>query len=156
MNYPCPTDCHQILNRNWPSLGFKPVADIMFPNPLRLWLLNTWAQCMALNSFCALTFTIEALIVACLQYKSFEKNMGKGEIARNEQFLLFPTVFLPYLRTFWHFYQIKNCRLQSLFIWKSLKFVVWERVNGLRLLNRVIEKFQPRENKKYLLKRQIA
>ena len=26
----------------------------------------------------------------CLQYKPFEKTVGKGEIARNEQFLLFP------------------------------------------------------------------
>ena len=26
----------------------------------------------------------------CLQYQSFENTVGKGEIARNEQFLLFP------------------------------------------------------------------
>ena len=26
----------------------------------------------------------------CLQYNSFENTVGKGEIARNEQFLLFP------------------------------------------------------------------
>ena len=26
----------------------------------------------------------------CLQYKSFENTVGKGEIARKEQFLLFP------------------------------------------------------------------
>ena len=30
-----------------------------------------------------------------LLYKSFENTMGKGEIARNEQFLLFPQCFLP-------------------------------------------------------------
>ena len=29
------------------------------------------------------------------QYKSFENTVGKGEIARNEQFLLFPQCFLP-------------------------------------------------------------
>ena len=29
-----------------------------------------------------------------LQYKSFENTAGKGEIARNEQFLLFPQCFL--------------------------------------------------------------
>ena len=28
-----------------------------------------------------------------MQYKSFENTVGKGEIARNQQFLLFPTVF---------------------------------------------------------------
>ena len=30
----------------------------------------------------------------CLQYKSFENNVGKGEIACNKQFLLFPQCFL--------------------------------------------------------------
>ena len=67
----------------------------------------------------------------CLQYKSFENTVGKGEIARNEQFLLFPQCFLPILRTFHHFHQLLNRRLQTLSIWKSLKFVVWERVNRL-------------------------
>ena len=57
--------------------------------------------------------------------------MGKGEIARNEQFLLFPQCFLPFWRTFCHFHQIQNCRLQSLSVWKSLIFVVWERVKNL-------------------------
>ena len=32
----------------------------------------------------------QALLFTCLQYKSFENTVGKGEIARNEQFLLFP------------------------------------------------------------------
>ena len=32
----------------------------------------------------------------CLQYKSFENTVGKGEIAHNEQFLLFPPCFLPF------------------------------------------------------------
>ena len=56
--------------------------------------------------------------------KPFE-NTGKKEIARNEQFLLFPQCFLPIWITFCHFHQIWNCRLQTLSVWKSLKFVVW-------------------------------
>ena len=32
----------------------------------------------------------------CLLYKSFENTVGKGEIALNEQFLLFPWCFLPF------------------------------------------------------------
>ena len=32
----------------------------------------------------------------CLQYKSFENTVGKGEIAHNEQFLLFPQCFLSF------------------------------------------------------------
>ena len=62
---------------------------------------------------------------------SLENTVRKGEIARNEQFLLFQLCFLPFQRTFFHFHQIQNCRLQNLSVWKSLKFVVWERVNFL-------------------------
>ena len=62
---------------------------------------------------------------------SLFKTLGKGEIALNEQFLLFPQCFLPFWRTFCHFHQIWNCRLQTLSVWKYLKFVVWERVNSV-------------------------
>ena len=48
----------------------------------------------------------QALVFTCLQYKSFENTVGKGEIARNEQFLLFPQCFLPIWRTFCHFHEI--------------------------------------------------
>ena len=57
--------------------------------------------------------------------KPIENTVGKGEIARNEQFPLFPQCFLPIWITFFHFRQIWNCRLQTLSVWKSLKFVVW-------------------------------
>ena len=57
--------------------------------------------------------------------KPFENTMGKGEIACNEQFLLFPQCFLPIWITFCHFHQIWNCRLQTLSVCRSLKFVVW-------------------------------
>ena len=35
-------------------------------------------------------FPKQALVFTCLQYKSYENTVGKGEIAHNEQFLLFP------------------------------------------------------------------
>ena len=38
--------------------------------------------------------------------KPFENTVGKGEIARNEQFLLFPQCFQPVWITFCHFHQI--------------------------------------------------
>ena len=38
--------------------------------------------------------------------KPFENTVGKGEIARNKQFLLFPQCFLPVWITFCHFCQI--------------------------------------------------
>ena len=45
------------------------------------------------------------LVLTCLQYKSFENTVGKGKIARNEQFVLFPVFsilqdkILPFLTT---------------------------------------------------------
>ena len=57
----------------------------------------------------------------------------KGEIARNEQFLLFPWYFLPIWRTFCYFNQLRDCRLQILSVWKSVKFFVWERVKAIAL-----------------------
>ena len=57
--------------------------------------------------------------------QAFRKHCGeKREIARNEQFLLFPQCFLPVWITFFHFCQIQNCSLQTLSVWRSLKFVV--------------------------------
>ena len=69
------------------------------------------------------------LVFKCLRYKSFENTVGKGGIARNEQFLLFLQCFLPSWTSSCHFYQIQNCCLQTLSGWKSKKFVTWERVN---------------------------
>ena len=77
----------------------------------------------------------------CLQYKLFENTVGKGEIARNEQFLLFPQCFLPISRTFCHFHPISNCRLS---VWKCLKFVVWEMVNAFNLVMSKILSFGKR------------
>ena len=74
-------------------------------------------------------FTKQSLVFNCLQYTSFENTMGKGEIARNEQFLFFPQCFLHFLKIFCHFHQIWNCRLRTLSVWKRLKFVVRERAN---------------------------
>ena len=47
----------------------------------------------------------------CLHDKSFENTVGKGEIARNEQFLLFPHCFLPVLESFLPF--STNLKLSS-------------------------------------------
>ena len=44
-------------------------------------------------------------LVSCLQYKSFENTLGKGEIAHNEQFLLFPQCFLQVFEIFLLFSQ---------------------------------------------------
>ena len=58
-------------------------------------------------------------------YWVFRKNsMGEEEKAPSEQFPLFAQCFLPLLRTFCHFCPIQNCHLQTLPVWKCLKFVV--------------------------------
>ena len=52
-----------------------------------------------------LTFSInKAVVFTSLHYKSFENAVGKGEIARYEQFLLFPQCFPSLWRTFCHFH----------------------------------------------------
>ena len=49
----------------------------------------------------------------CLQYKSYENIVGKGEISRNEQFLLFPQCFLLVWRTYFYYikFKIVICKL---------------------------------------------
>ena len=71
---------------------------------------------------------------ALLKIRNAHENNCTTEVSSawvglNEQFLLFPQCFLPVWRTFRHFHQIQNCRLQNLSVWKSPKFVIWERVN---------------------------
>ena len=39
-------------------------------------------------------------------FTSLLKTLGKGEIAHNEQFFLFPQCFMTFWRTFCHFHQI--------------------------------------------------
>ena len=62
-------------------------------------MLSIWSPL----KFCRLVknspFPKQALVFICLQYKSMENTVRKGEIARNEQFLLFPRCFLPICRT---------------------------------------------------------
>ena len=66
-------------------------------------------------------FQIQPLVNTCPQYRSVENTAGKGEIALNEQFLLFPQCFLPLLENSGHCIKFKNCRLLALSFWKSLK-----------------------------------
>ena len=64
-----------------------------------------WGRTKAAGSRSGLPFSKQSLVFTCLQYKAFENTVGKGEIARNEQFLLFPQCFLPIWEAFCHFYQ---------------------------------------------------
>ena len=53
-------------------------------------------------------FPKKAQVFICLKYKSFENTTGKGEIALNEQFLLFPQCFLPVWSIFCYFHQTEK------------------------------------------------
>ena len=44
---------------------------------------------------------------------------------------LFPQPFLHLQRIFHHFHVIHTCHLQTLSVWKSLNFIIWERVKPL-------------------------
>ena len=51
-------------------------------------------------------------------------------LQKKEKVFLFQQCFQPIKRTFHHIHQIRNCCLQSLLVWKSLKFVIWERIKS--------------------------
>ena len=53
-------------------------------------------------------YTEQALVFTCLQYKSFENTVGKGEIAGNQHFVFLPhNVFYPIKERNQHFSSIK-------------------------------------------------
>ena len=63
-----------------------------------------------------------------LHYKSFENTVGKEKLLVTSNFSFSQSVFYTFGELSAFFYQILNCRLQTLSVWKSLKFVIWERV----------------------------
>ena len=78
-------------------------------------------------------FKKQAFVFTCLQYKSFENMVGKGEIAHNGQILLFPQCFLPIWRTFC--YYLSNSKLSSAksYSLEKSKFVVKESVKVMNI-----------------------
>ena len=90
-------------------------------------------------------FPKQALIFMCLPYKSFGNTKEKGEIASNEQFLLFQ-VFSNIWKNFMPF--SSNLKLSSanlsLSVWKSVKFVVWEIVNSIYFVLQKLENCEKR------------
>ena len=62
--------------------------------------------CIILLYTLSCSFPNKSCFFTCLQYKSFETTVGKGETACYEYFLLFSYCFLPFWQTFCHFHQI--------------------------------------------------
>ena len=73
----------------------------------------------------------QALVFTCLQSKSFENSVGKREIARNDQFLLFPHCFLHIWRTFSHFHQISKLSSAIFSVWKHLQVSFGKGLKGI-------------------------
>ena len=72
---------------------------------------------------------MHTLVFTYLQYKSFENTMGKGELTRYEQFLLFPLCFLlPFGGVSAFFFEFKIVVCKLLQDRKNINFVIWERV----------------------------
>ena len=76
------------------------------------------------------TIPKQALVFMCLQYKSFENIVGKGEIAHIQQFLLFTWCFLPAWRNFTIFIKFKIVVCKLVQFGSVLKVLFGERVNG--------------------------
>ena len=83
----------------------------------------------------SLSQTSPGFYVSALQ--SFRKHSGKRRNCSQRAIPPFPTVFSTNLENILPFSSTQNCPLQILFsVWKSLKFVVWERINKQFLLLR--------------------
>ena len=73
---------HFLLNPD--SFQGRRLSSLLLPQATKVFLRHS-----ALF-YLPLTLSQTTPVFTCLQYKSFENTVGKGEIARNEQFLLFP------------------------------------------------------------------
>ena len=72
-------------------------------------------------------FPKQALDFTCLPYTSYENTVGKREITRYKWFLLYPHGFFAHLENFIPFSSYMKWLSANSWVWKSLKFVVWER-----------------------------
>ena len=63
-----------------------------------------WLDCMANQKLCCFLMLLnpvpnKPVLFTCVQHKSFKNTVGKGEIARDEQFLHFQQVFFFFFPT---------------------------------------------------------
>ena len=75
-------------------------------------------------------FPKQALVFTCLLYRSFENLWEKEKLLASSNFSFFHRVFNPFGELTDMFIKLKIvvCKLS---VWKSLEFVIWERVNSL-------------------------
>ena len=73
-------------------------------------------------------------LFSCLCSTSLLKTLEEKEKFLVKSNFSFSDCFLPVWRSLCLFYQIWNCHLKTLSVWKSLKFVIRERVTHKRLI----------------------
>ena len=66
-------------------------------------------------------FTTQSQLLGTLGKKPFENNVGKGQIAGYQHFLLFPKCFLLFPKQISIVWSHLFCRLQMLQVWTGLK-----------------------------------
>ena len=116
---------------------------------LAVWLIDWMNRCEFTSNITYACPILSNVPILTLSQTSFDfyvsavqvfwKHSGKRRNCSLRTISPFPTVFSTHLRTLCHFYQTWNCRLQTLLVWKSLKFAVWERVK-LICLTSILEK----------------
>ena len=86
--------------------GSSPSTSVYDLEDLRQGIAGSFRGLMIVIAagFIPYLFPKQALGFTCLQYKSIENTVGKGEIACNKQFLLFPQCFLSIRKTLCHFH----------------------------------------------------
>ena len=102
------------------SIQSKHIVSLSFHNPF------PFSVILILQP--TLTLSQTSLVFTCLQYNSFENTVGNGEITRYKQFLLFP-VFSTCIENFLPFSSKLNLSTAKSLVWRSLKIVVWKRIN---------------------------
>ena len=80
VSYPCSV-------KRWLSTSAKSINPCQ---PVQSEQASMGQNSLLFGKFSALPFPKQALFFTLLLYKYFENTVGKGEIARDEQFLLFP------------------------------------------------------------------
>ena len=102
--------------RTWEEVvaGFEPWLGLFLTEDW--WLSFQWHSFVSIIWLCyeLNPFQDKPWLLCVFTYKPFKNIVRKVEIARNEQFLLFPHCFLPVWRTFCRLYRVCNCCLQTL------------------------------------------
>ena len=88
-----------------PSLGLY--SQTINPFPADDETRSFCGQCRSRSDSIEHAFPNKPLFLRVCSTSLLKALFGKGELARNEQFLLIPQRFLSFLRTFCHFHKLK-------------------------------------------------